>query len=99
VLKGYLELLAETQPTNALYNKAIQAMQEQSQRMSHLLDQLSLLAKIEHSNNEHYPVNLSEIIHSLQKNTFILNANSQRLVFDIAPNLTILGDENQLQSA
>lgn len=99
VLKGYLELLAETQPADALYNKAIQAMQEQSQRMSHLLDQLSLLAKIEHSNNEHYPVNLSEIIHSLQKNTFILNANSQRLLFDIAPNLTILGDENQLQSA
>lgn len=99
VLKGYLELLGENKPQDPLYHKAIQAMLEQSQRMSHLLDQLSLLAKIEHSNNEHYPVDLSEIINSLQKNALILHDDSQKLTFDIEPNLEILGDANQLQSA
>lgn len=98
VLQGYLELLAENKNEDGIYNKAIQSMLEQSKRMSHLLDQLSLLAKIEHSNNQHYPVNISKMLDSLQKNALILHNTSQNITFEIEPDLEILGDEGQLQS-
>lgn len=99
VLQGYLELLTDSMKENELYHQAIQSMIEQSQRMSNLLDQLSLLAKIEHSTNEHYAVDVSQLLYSLKNNSLILQDISQELTFDIDPNLEILGDESQLQSA
>ncbi|PJG85692.1 phosphate regulon sensor histidine kinase PhoR [Conservatibacter flavescens] len=99
VLQGYLEFL-EPEEGNEFQQKALQAMKEQSQRMSNLLQQLTLLAKIETSNNnEHHLVNMSELILSLQKNTALLNVYDQQIRFDIAPDLYVTGDENQLQSA
>ncbi|WP_044470594.1 phosphate regulon sensor histidine kinase PhoR [Mannheimia massilioguelmaensis] len=99
VLQGYLELLEEEVKDNKLHHKAIQAMLAQSHRMSHLLNQLSLLAKIEHSSNEHYPVDVSQMLISLQNHSQILRDASQQLTFTIEPDLKVLGDEGQLQSA
>lgn len=54
ILQGYLEML-ENEPHNmALQQKALNAMKEQSQRMTNLLRQLSLLVKIEHSNDSEH---------------------------------------------
>lgn len=99
VLQGYLEMLETDHSNPKLRYKAIAAMKNQSQRMTHLLKQLSELAKIEGSNNtEHQAVNLSALILSLQRNTEILK-QKQRIVFDITPDIDVLGDEAQLQSA
>lgn len=99
VLQGYLEMLEVDHSNPKLRYKAISAMKNQSQRMSHLLKQLSELAKIEGSNNaEHHAVNVSALILSLQRNTDILK-QKQRIVFDITPDIYVLGDEAQLQSA
>ncbi len=99
ILQGYLEML-ENEPHNmALQQKALNAMKEQSQRMTNLLRQLSLLVKIEHSNDsEHNEVQMSALISAIQKNTEILSQN-QQILFDIEPNLTVWGDQEQLQSA
>lgn len=99
VLQGYLEMLEMDGDNPQLQQKAINAMKAQSERMAKLLQQLGELAKIEGSNNtEHQAVNVSELILSLQNNTEMLQ-QQQRLVFDIEPNLCVLGDEGQLQSA
>ncbi|WGE32116.1 phosphate regulon sensor histidine kinase PhoR [Actinobacillus genomosp. 2] len=99
VLRGYLELL-EAQAETELQQKSIQAMQSQAKRMGNLLDQLNLLAKIETSSSkEHYVVEMSSMILALQKNTDFLNQSKQQIIFNITPNITVLGDENQLQSA
>lgn len=100
VLRGYLELLEMDEQTSELQKTAINAMQEQSKRMADLLQQLNILAKIETSSNkEHYVVDMSEMILSLQKNADFLNQQQQQIVFNIEPNIKVLGDESQLQSA
>ncbi|MFC0322143.1 phosphate regulon sensor histidine kinase PhoR [Gallibacterium melopsittaci] len=100
VLQGYLEMLDCDLDNPLLQQKAIEAMKEQSQRMANLLQQLSLLAKIENINNaEHEVVDLSQLVLSFQKNTDIINHEQQHIIFDVTPNIKIMGDEHQLQSA
>ncbi|MDH2926308.1 phosphate regulon sensor histidine kinase PhoR [Lonepinella koalarum] len=99
VLQGYIELL-EFENANELQQKALHAIKEQTQRMTKLLQQLSLLVKIETADNkQHHPVNMSAIILSLQKNTALLKTEQQRIEFNIEPDLYVLGEETQLQSA
>lgn len=99
VIQGYLEMLEQDWDNPILKEKALSAMKEQSQRMITLLQQLSLLAKIEHSGNaEHHLVEMSEMISAMPKNTDILSHN-QQIQFEIEPNLCVQGDDSQLQSA
>ena len=103
VIQGYIEILeAELQSPafdREICHKAIATMQQQSHRMGNLLQQLSTLAKIEHSNNtEHYFFNASEQILALQCDTDILSS-CQQIIFDIEENILIKGDASQMQSA
>lgn len=100
VLQGYLEMLDGEEDNPMLQQKAIQAMKEQSQRMANLLQQLSLLAKIENINNaEHELLNLSQLVLSFQKNTDIINHATQRILFSVSPHIKMMGDEHQIHSA
>ncbi|PJG83725.1 phosphate regulon sensor histidine kinase PhoR [Caviibacterium pharyngocola] len=100
VIRGYLELLENDECQSALQIKALQAMKEQAERMAILLNQLNILAKIETSTNkEHQTVDLSQVILSLQKSIAVLNKYEHQIEFDIEPNLKVMGDESQLQSA
>lgn len=99
VLQGYLEILADQPVQSLLQEKAIKAMQEQSLRMTNLLQQLNMLAKIETSSNkEHQLFNMSIMILSLKKDIEILNTHSHKITFDIQPNIEIFGNEHQLHS-
>ncbi|MGX3066895.1 phosphate regulon sensor histidine kinase PhoR [Ursidibacter arcticus] len=100
VLQGYLEILEGELDNPTLQKKAIEAMKEQSQRMNNLLQQLSILAKIEGSNNtEHQAIDLSQLILTIRKNTDILHDSQQQIEFNIEPDIFVIGDEGQLQSA
>lgn len=100
VLQGYLEILADTPNQDLLQQKAIKSMQEQSLRMTHLLQQLNLLAKIETSSSkDHEKFNMSAMILSLKKEADILNIFQHQIHFNISPDIYILGNENQLYSA
>lgn len=48
---------------------------------------------------KHYVVEMSAMISALQKNADFLNQSKQQIIFNITPNITVLGDETQLQSA
>ncbi|WP_424406005.1 phosphate regulon sensor histidine kinase PhoR [Pasteurella sp. PK-2025] len=100
VLQGYLELLEGEPNQSHLAQKAIKAMQEQSQRMANLLKQLNLLAKIQNASNiERTSVNMSALILNLQENATFLNHYHHNIHFYITPDIYVLGDESQLQSA
>lgn len=100
VLQGYLEMLADHPSQDLFLQKAIQSMREQSVRMTHLLQQLNMLAKIETSSNQDHQVfNMSAMIMALQKETGILNSDQHRIIFTISPDVHVLGNEHQLQSA
>lgn len=100
VLQGYLEMLSDAPQQSLLQEKAVKAMQEQSLRMTNLLKQLDMLAKIETSSNkDHKLFNMSAMILSLQKETEILNTYQHNIRFNIHPDVEILGNENQLHSA
>lgn len=99
VLQGYLEILADQPTKSLLQEKAIKAMQEQSLRMTNLLQQLNMLAKIETSSNkDHQLFDMSAMILSLKKDAEILNTYSHKITFDIQPDVEILGNEHQLHS-
>lgn len=100
VLQGYLELLEGSENLSEIEQKAVNAMTEQSKRMANLLQQLNILAKIEHSTNEnHNEVNLSELILGCQRSVEMLVSEHQQVVFSVLPNVRVMGDESQLQSA
>lgn len=99
VLQGYLEILADQPIQSLLQEKAIKAMQEQSLRMTNLLQQLNMLAKIETSSNkDHQLFDMSAMILSLKKDAEILNTYSHQISFDIQRNVEIFGNEHQLHS-
>ncbi|MGQ0285625.1 phosphate regulon sensor histidine kinase PhoR [Pasteurellaceae bacterium 22721_9_1] len=99
VLQGYLEMLESDPHNNELYEQSISAMKAQSQRMANLIQQLGILSKIENSNNtEHCAVNVSDIIISLKKHSSILQ-QAHRIHYEIEPDIYVMGDENQIQSA
>lgn len=100
VLQGYLELFENQDNLNEFQQKALQAMLEQSKRMAKLLKQLNILAKAEHSNNEaHSAFNMSEMILNLQKGLHMVADKNHRITFEVLPDIYVVGDENQLQSA
>ncbi|WP_308726504.1 histidine kinase dimerization/phospho-acceptor domain-containing protein, partial [Haemophilus influenzae] len=100
VLQGYLEILADNNIQNPLQKKAIFAMQEQSQRMEHLLQQFNFLAKIETTSDKDFrKFDMSAMINSLRKDTDILNTYNHHIEFIIQPNIIIFGNESQLRSA
>ncbi|HHF2231353.1 TPA: phosphate regulon sensor histidine kinase PhoR, partial [Haemophilus influenzae] len=100
VLQGYLEILADNNTQNPLQKKAIFAMQEQSQRMEHLLQQFNFLAKIETTSDKDFRTfDMSAMINSLRKDTDILNTYNHHIEFIIQPNIIIFGNEFQLRSA
>ncbi|MBF0785937.1 phosphate regulon sensor histidine kinase PhoR [Muribacter muris] len=100
VLQGYLELLETENSQSELAQKAIQAMQAQSRRMENLLKQLNLLAKIEVSDNKtHQPVNIMQLISKLKPNIEILQKDYPCTIDYDLDDISILGDEQQLQSA
>ncbi|EXI62058.1 hypothetical protein MHD_01385 [Mannheimia granulomatis] len=99
ILQGYLEILEDSPKQTVLQQKAIKAMQEQSFRMTHLLEQLNLLAKIETSSNkEHKLFNMSAMILSLQTEAEILNTYNHQISFNVIPNIEIWGNQDQLHS-
>lgn len=100
VLQGYLELLSENQQSSELHQKAITAMQQQTQRMQHLLEQLTLLIKIEtasHSERNEV-INIPQIILSLQNDSQILTNQNIELSFDVESDLKIKANQVEITS-
>lgn len=100
VLQGYLELLNEEKHSSSLQHKALDVMQQQCERMTRLLQQLDILAKVEASTTAtHQRVNLSELAYSIQQSMQMINDHQHQLYFHISPHLYSEVNKDQIYSA
>jgi two-component system, OmpR family, phosphate regulon sensor histidine kinase PhoR len=100
VLKGYLETLQELdEPLSPLLSHSFQQMQEQTERMRYLVDDLLLLAKLETQPKKTQCVNVPSLLSKICKESENLNNSAERIELTLATNANIYGDENELRSA
>ncbi|AVJ56760.1 two-component system sensor histidine kinase PhoR [Idiomarina sp. OT37-5b] len=102
VLQGYLEMLGDVENTPpAMTQKALTQMQQQSDRMKNLVDQLLQLSRMEtpsHDVFEHV-VDVPTVLGELRQEAEKLSADKQlKLVFDVEP-IRVYGKSDLLRSA
>lgn len=100
VLQGYLEMLEDRKASKALHAKAVSIMQEQVLRMSNLLQQLTLLIKIETSNGSEARevVDVAAILQLLQNDAEILGNKTCQLQFNCDPQLKVKANPSEINS-
>jgi len=100
VLKGYLETLQELeQPLTPLMSHSIQQMQEQSERMQYLVDDLLLLSNLETQPKKTLCVDIPTLLDKICKENENLNNSAGRIELTLETNAHIKGDEHELRSA
>ncbi|MEC5317960.1 phosphate regulon sensor histidine kinase PhoR [Brenneria populi subsp. brevivirga] len=101
VLQGYLEMMQDKTLDDALRDKALNTMQEQTRRMDGLVKQLLTLSRIEAAAT----IDLSEkvdmplMLRVLQREAQALSQERHEIVFRVNENLQVFGNEEQLRSA
>ncbi|MBE2894851.1 phosphate regulon sensor histidine kinase PhoR [Spirabiliibacterium falconis] len=98
VLQGYLELLQDNNIAPEVHQRTIDIMRQQVARMESLLNQLTLLVKIETSaNHEHQSaVNVSEIVRQVQKEAQVLSQNTLAISTVLDDDLWIKGNHVEI---
>ncbi len=104
VITGYLETLsdsgAELSPS---WQKALRQMQQQSRRMSLLINDLITLSKLEttESGHNHKPVALKPLLESIRSEALALSGEKNHQIFleCESPDLELAGNEKELHSA
>lgn len=102
VMRGYLELLSESDvPDPIIWKKAHLMMNEQTIRMGGLVNQLLTLTKLE---NKQYiltqsKVNVTRLLHIISEEAKALSENTHIITLDVEPNLFIRSSEEQIRSA
>lgn len=102
VLQGYLEMMGEGDIPQPLRDKALTTMQQQTQRMESLVNQLLTLSRIEAASAQ---VDLSTIVampsllRMLEQEARLLSLDHHQLDFRVDGALNVYGNEEQLRSA
>jgi len=103
VIAGYLEpLLDNADEVNPRWRRPLQQMQQQAERMKHLLDDLLLLARLEASDSlqASQPVAVAPLLQAIVKDAQALSGtNDHRILLDAEPHLALKGNEAELRSA
>lgn len=100
VLKGYLETLQELdEPLSPLLSHSFQQMQEQTERMQYLVDDLLLLSNLETQPKKTHCVDIPALLSKICKETENLNNSAGRIELTLETNTHIYGDEQELRSA
>ncbi|QCT20101.1 phosphate regulon sensor histidine kinase PhoR [Jejubacter calystegiae] len=100
VLQGYLEMLREGEADGALRDKALLTMEEQTQRMGSLVQQLLTLSRIEASPTLDLSesVDIPDMLRQVEQAARSLGPDHQ-FTFEVEPALKIRGNSEQLRSA
>jgi two-component system phosphate regulon sensor histidine kinase PhoR len=102
VISGYLETLGDHLKDDALYSGSITHMQQQSNRMCRIIEDLLLLSKIEGKEKRDRPVervNMPALIMMLKKEAMVLSDNHHTIHVEVEDIQWLQGDENELRSA
>ncbi len=100
VIHGYVETLLALHAKDAKWVEIFTNMRQQTTRMEALIEDLLLLAKIENESPTAVfaPVKLMDMLGLIQKDMQHLGKNHQ-LIWQLDPNLELLGDAGELRSA
>jgi two-component system phosphate regulon sensor histidine kinase PhoR len=100
VLKGYLETLQDLDvPLSPLLSHSFQQMQEQTERMQYLVDDLLLLSNLETQPKKTQCVDIPALLGKICKESENLNNSAGRIELNLETNAHIYGDEQELRSA
>lgn len=101
VISGYLETMADNNSVPA-WDKPLEQMQQQSKRMSLLINDLIMLSKLETTdtgfNQKRLP--LEPLLQSIKAEAMVLAVEkAQTITLEAAPDLSVVGNEKELHSA
>lgn len=103
VIKGYLETFLDVMgDQNPQLKRGLAQMQQQTQRMELLVNDLLLLSRLETENTTQpmKPVHVGKLLKQVYNDAQALNSDKQHQIqLDTDDNLLIFGDENELRSA
>jgi two-component system, OmpR family, phosphate regulon sensor histidine kinase PhoR len=100
VLKGYLETLQELdEPLSPLLNHSFQQMQEQTERMQYLVDDLLLLSNLETQPKKTHCIDIPTLLGKICKESENLHNCAGRIELVLETSAHINGDEQELRSA
>lgn len=103
VIVGYLETLLEhADGIDPKWIKPLQRMEQQTERMRHLLEDLLLLTKLEATSYpaSSQPVAVGIVLESIRSDAKALSADRRhRFVLEAEPDLLLKGSESELRSA
>ncbi len=102
VVGGFLETLHDIpNAVSQQYLHHITLMEQQTQRMRHLVDDLLTLSRIESDANvpENNEISMQGLLERVLSNAQGLSLGRHKITHDIAPNLWIIGAEDEIYSA
>ncbi|WP_028774636.1 phosphate regulon sensor histidine kinase PhoR [Shewanella waksmanii] len=101
VLQGYLEMMQGMAEPNSPNVKAMDQMQQQTNRMRSMVEQLLVLSRIEDAQgvNLEHKVNMTLMMETLKEEANALSLERYQIIVNFEPDLDIYGNELQLRSA
>ncbi|MEO0443721.1 MAG: phosphate regulon sensor histidine kinase PhoR, partial [Pseudomonadota bacterium] len=105
VIRGYLETLADTQDLaqeNLIWQKALAQMQNQAARMTTLINDLTMLSKLETdpANSLQQAVILKPLLEMIcSEAQTVSGANKHSITLQCHPDLKLIGNDRELHSA
>lgn len=102
VISGYLETLADNNNLGATWQKPLQQMQQQAQRMSLLINDLLMLSKLETTEVGHNQklIALEPLLQSIRNEAVALSGDKmQEITLSGEGNIQLLGNDKELHSA
>lgn len=102
VVGGFLETLEDMQkPDPEMTRRSIKLMQQQTSRMTHLVEDLLTLSRLESTHNplREEDVNIPELVKALHQDALLLSAGRHRLKSRIDTTHWLKGNTDELRSA
>lgn len=102
VISGYLETLEEHLKDEPAYANSIQLMQQQSNRMCHIVEDLLLLSTIESNERRTLKndfIDMNALVMMLKKEALVLSNGKHKIEVESSELKCLKGDNNELQSA
>ncbi|TWX66080.1 phosphate regulon sensor histidine kinase PhoR [Colwellia sp. C1TZA3] len=103
VVRGYVEMVQASETAlDPHWKKAFTTIETQVSRMDRLVEQLLVLSRVENNvdADNHQQVNLSHLVLTILEEVQWLNQDKNHSInHDIAPNMSINGNEHELKSA
>ncbi|MGH1426797.1 MAG: phosphate regulon sensor histidine kinase PhoR [Arenicella sp.] len=106
VMRGYLEIIEDSNQVDNNIKKPISDMLLQTKRMQSTIDDLLYLAKLESQSQtgallpNHEPININHILEMIMDSALLLaERNKQTITMEVNDQLSVLGNESELQIA